>query len=122
MEQARLQQALELMGEIAQERIASGMLDAESKRITDNIDLFEAMIREAYSGVKLVVGGHHIMVVREDSPLPAEIASADTLIFDHTVAQAIWGDTYGDVLSTLALTPAETRDVVLRGLYYGRGK
>jgi len=116
MEPARLQQALQLMGEIN----AEAGVNAETKRITDNIDMFELMIRQACSGVTVVVGGHHIMFLIEGRPLPMEIPSADALIFDHVIARHVWGERYPDALSQLALEPTATRDALLRKLYYRR--
>lgn len=121
MEVARMSQMLQLFGEFrAEEQTSIGALDAETKRNTDNIDLFEAMIREAYDDVTLVVAGHHVMFMRQGHPLPGEVASADTLIFDHGVARKIWKADYEDVLVKLALEPTESRDALLRQLYLAR--
>lgn len=120
MDQARLMKTLQLLSELNAERESLGALDLESKRNTDNIDVFEGMIRESHEGVKTVVAGHHIMFMREGQPLPGEISSADTLIFDHVVAQRVWGEGYKEVLTKLALEPIATRDALLRELYCGR--
>lgn len=116
MEKERLELTMKLMGEIASEAGAN----VETKRITDNIDLFEAMVRDAYDNVQVVVGGHHILALCTGWKLPLEIASADTLIFDHRVAQRVWGGHYKKVLVMLAEEPQETRDALLRTLYAGR--
>lgn len=120
MEEQRLEQTLRLFGEIEAEKAALGTADAEAKRNTDNLDLFEAMLRETYDGVKMVVAGHHIMAIRDGQSLPVEIPSADTLIFNHTVAHRIWGDYWKTALTKLALEPVATRDALLRELYFGR--
>lgn len=117
MDQARVNEALQTMSDIAMLREAAGVLDFETKRNTDNIDIFEVMIRKAFDNVTTVVAGHHIMFLVAGSPLPTEIASADTLIFNHWVAQKVWGEKWGNVLASLALEPRETRDMLLRELY-----
>lgn len=120
MQDKRLEQTLRLFGELEAERGTEGMINVEARRITDNIDLFEAIIREAYQNVTMVVGGHHIMFIQEGCPLPGEIPSADALIFDCDVARAIWKDGYRDVLTKLALEPVATREALLRELFAQR--
>ncbi|WP_340672544.1 hypothetical protein [Bradyrhizobium ottawaense] len=117
MDQSRQQELLRLYGEMRAEQAS---LSFEDKRNADNADLFGAIIREAYEGVTFVAAGHHIMFTREAHPWPGEVASADTLIFDHGIAQKIWREGYADVLARLASEPAPGRDVLLRQLYYGR--
>jgi len=120
MREEKQKQMLKLFGEFRGELDLRKQIDIECKRNTDNIDLFETMIREAYPDTTLVVSGHHIMFVREGQSLPYEIASADTLIFDHYIAQKIWKDRYREVLAQLAVEPIETRDAVLRSLFFAR--
>lgn len=117
MDEDKQKQMLTLFGELRGEAV---MLDAETKRNVDNIDIFEAMIREAYPGVTMVVAGHHIMFVRAGVPQPGEVASADTLIFDHFVARVVWGQNYKAYLAVLAAEPVDTRDLVLRQLWERR--
>jgi hypothetical protein len=117
MDADKQRQMLTLFGELRGE---AAMLDAETKRNVDNIHIFEAMIRFAYEGVTLVVAGHHIMFMRDGVPVPGEIASADTLIFDHAIASRVWGKNYKAYLTLLAAEPIETRDQLLRDLYLGR--
>ena len=92
-------------------------LEVENARNVKNFGLFEAMIREAFDGVKLVVCGHHLMFMREGEKMPYEVASADTLMFDHRVAKKIWGGNYLEVLKRLAATPPSERDALLQALY-----
>lgn len=94
--------------------------ERENARNTDNEALFREMIQLAYPDADLVVAGHHIFYRRGD--VTEEIPSADALIFDHTIAEAVWGTDYDLVLGHLALTPVETRDVELRRLYNTRTK
>lgn len=118
----KLEQALKLFGELEAERTALGTLNAETKRNTDNVDLFEAMIREIYPDVTTIAAGHHIMYLRAGYPLPFEFPSADMLIFDHAIAKVIWKDQWQAVLTRLALTPTETRDALVRELYAAKSK
>lgn len=91
----------------------------ENQRNEDNLDLFTAMIRETHDQVQLVVVGHHI-IYKEHDKSPQEIPSADYLIFDHEIAQKVWGLKWREVLTQLAMEPAAGRDALLRRLYYGR--
>jgi hypothetical protein len=100
--------------------LVSGLWAVENKRNSDNEDLFRAIITEVYPEVDLVVAGHHIFVRRAGSPGAEEIPSADHLIFDHEIAQKIWGNNWRSALEALALEPAETRDSLLRTMYMKR--
>lgn len=98
----------------------------ENDRNAASSDLFKAIIREAYN-VKDVIIAHHLVYVREEVrgdgfkyEIVEEIPSADALIFDHEVAQKIWGDGYRDVVAKLALEPIQTRDALLSSLYRAR--
>lgn len=100
----------------------------ENDRNGENADLYKAIIREAY-GVQDVICGHHLVYQVEDKRADGftytfveEIPSADTLIFDHKVAQKIWGNSYLAVLSHLAMVPPEARDARLKELYDRRAK
>jgi hypothetical protein len=111
-------QMLALFGEYSAETPG---LDFEARRNHENFDVFEAMIREAYPDTTMAVCGHHIMYMRAGHKLPYEIASADTLIFDHDIAQRIWKDRCEEVLQRLAIEPPSNRDAVLREIYSARG-
>lgn len=120
MEQEKMKQMLDLFSEMTAERERLGSLDAETKRNTANKDLFEAMIRETYDNIVWVAFGHHIMFTIEGEDTPREIASADTLIFNHNIASKVWKDRYVEVLQRLAAEPTETRDALLNRLYEER--
>ena len=90
---------------------------AENQRNEDNSELFTSIIREAYDGVTVAVAAHHLIYTRDG--VTDEIPSADSLIFDHTIAKKIWGEGYKTFLSKLAMEPVETRDALLHELYYG---
>lgn len=104
----------------------------ENDRNVQNKDLYKAIMREAYGADESIVGHHLIYVTHEKRPDPdhpgnfynfeivQEVPSADALIFDHEVAQKIWGGVWRDNLTALALEPIETRDALLRKLYEAR--
>jgi hypothetical protein len=117
MDAAKQRQMLELYGEYRSGEPQGSWLHRETKRNTDNIALFEAMIRLAFPGVTLVVAGHHIMVMCEGVPAPIEIASADTLLFDHTIAKRVWGAQWERRLLALASAPAPMRDALLAEMF-----
>lgn len=100
----------------------------ENDRNAEATQVLKDMIREAFA-VKDVIIAHHLTYVIEDKradgytyQVVEEIPSADTLIFDHDVAQKIWGDDFKSVLTQLACEPCDRRDALLAKLYYGRQK
>lgn len=99
----------------------------ENDRNAENSDLYKEIIRECF-GVSDVIIAHHLVYVTEELrdgfkyQIVEEIPSADCLIFDHDIARRVWGSEFREVLVKLALEPAETRDALLRKLYYARGK
>lgn len=101
----------------------------ENERNERNRDLYADMIKEAHNVTTVIVGHHLVYEDKITGPdgfvyhVPAEIPSADALIFDHHEARIIWGeDEFEGVLVRLALEPVATRDDVLRQLYYNRSK
>jgi len=97
----------------------------ENARNNQNSDLFKDMIRQAF-GVDDVICAHHLTYVDVDHhdgfdyQIVQEIASADTLIFDHEAAQIIWGDHWKDILCQLAMRPTKERDELLAKLYQAK--
>lgn len=98
----------------------------ENDRNGENSAIYKAIIREAF-GVTDVICGHHLVYQIEDHrgdgftyTFVEEIPSADTLIFDHEVAQKIWGDNFREVLIKLVCEPVPDRDKLLTELYQGR--
>lgn len=88
--------------------------------------MFKDVIREAF-GVNDVIIAHHLVYVVAEThkdgfayQIVEEIPSADALLFDHAIAQKIWGDGWRDILTKLALEPCDTRDKVFSELYYAR--
>ena len=103
----------------------------ENDRNADSKDLFKAIIREVYGaeGREMdVIIGHHLSYEWREKRADGfiytfvqEIPAADTLIFDHDVAQKLWGKTWKQVLTMLALEPCDSRDQLLAKLYANRG-
>lgn len=91
--------------------------EAENARNERNEALFRAMIQMAYPDVDLVVAGHHIFYRKAGATSPEEIPSADWLIFDHTIAKAVWGDNWQCVIGLFAAHPADTRDNEVRLMF-----
>jgi len=98
----------------------------ENDRNAECSDTFKSIIREAY-GVKDVIIAHHLVYVREETradgfnyQVVEEVPSADTLIFDHKVAEKIWGKDFLPILHKLVEEPVETRDDLLTKLYNSR--
>lgn len=117
MDADKQRQMMELFGQYRAEEARESWLNRETRRNIENIALFEAMIRLAYPDTTMVVAGHHIMVMREGQSVPLEIASADTLIFDHDIAKAIWGIAWPSALRDLATQRADLRDNLLRMMF-----
>ena len=97
----------------------------ENDRNAEHNETYKAIIREAY-GVTDVICAHHLVYVKVekrdgfDFQIVEEVPSADTLIFDHDVAQKIWPTSWKVVLVKLALTPIAQRDALLTDLYNNR--
>lgn len=96
----------------------------ENNRNAENAELFKCIIRKVF-GVSDVIVAHHLVYVKVenrdgfDYQIVEEIPSADTMIFDHDVARALWGDQWQANLVSLALTPVEQRDDLLAALCRG---
>lgn len=99
----------------------------ENQRNRDHSDLYKAIIRECF-GVTDVIIAHHLTYVLSymengfSYEVVEEIPSADCLIFDHEIAQRIWGDGFKTILKRLAVEPTETRDTLLQQLWNARKK
>lgn len=99
----------------------------ENDRNTQNRKLYADIIREVYNAEQSIIAHHLTYVAIEhrdgfEYQIVEEIPAADTLIFDHEVAQKLWGASWKHVLMRLAITPVPERDVLLATMYYGRAK
>lgn len=100
---------------------AKEWLGNESRRNKRNADLFTDIVKAAYGCDEAVLIGHHIGFQRgSDISTEDEIPSADSLIFDHPIMTAVFGDKAPDVLAELATLPVPKRDHRLAELFYGR--
>jgi hypothetical protein len=90
----------------------------EIARNKANSDLWVAMVRIAYGHNDPVMVGHHIgFEIGNDFTTENEIPSADTLIFDHVIMGAVFGESAVDIMSELARLPTAKRDSALRALF-----
>lgn len=97
----------------------------ENDRNAENSELYKAIIRECFKVTDVIVAHHLVYVTSEVRDgfryqIVEEIPAADTLIFDHEVAEKVWGLSFKEKLMLLACEPASTRDRLLRKLYEER--
>lgn len=93
----------------------------ENDRNARNRELFTQMIHEAFNTNQTIIAHHLVYSIQEDDNfLVEEIPSADTLIFDHDVMKKLFPNNWREVLTSLALTPAELRDEMLKDYYHRR--
>lgn len=97
----------------------------ENDRNADSSELFKAIVREAFNVTDVIIAHHIVYVVTEkrggyEYQIVEEIPSADALIFEHRIAQKIWGDKWRECLTRLALEPVTTRDKLLAYLFNNR--
>lgn len=97
-------------------------LGYENDRNTQHAAVYTDLIRRAMSPREVVLVGHHFVCeFVSDPPKPDEdlktlneIPSADTLIFDHDIMRAVFGDHAIDVMVDCAKVPASQRDACLK--------
>lgn len=94
--------------------IAKDFLGCENARNKRHASLYTVIMQRAL-GVKTdVLIGHHLCFeMDKDINTENEIPAADTLLFDHDVMGAVFGDKAIEVMMHLARTPTESRDEVL---------
>ena len=96
-------------------------LETEDERNRTHADLFTAMVQRAFGASNSVLVGHHICFENAgDITTENEIPSADSLIFDHDIMRALFGDDAISLMQRLAATSCEARDRVLRDIYETR--
>lgn len=95
-------------------------LSSENDRNTHHADVFNQLIQIAFGVDEVIMDGHHFlfesseaMSVHDLSKLN-EMPSADTMLFDHPIMTAVFGDKAIAVMQSLAAVPVEQRDDVLR--------
>lgn len=81
-------------------------------------ELFAAIMRIAFGKEDDVSIGHHLSFQPHgDISSLNEVPSADTLIFDHNVMRAVFGDNAIPVMQRICALPADKRDDELQRLF-----
>jgi hypothetical protein len=88
-------------------------LEAENARNRRHAALYEQLIKRAYGECQVMVGHHIGMEFAGDLQTENEIPSADTLLFDHPLMVACFGDHAVQMMQDLAAVPCEQREVLL---------
>ena len=95
-------------------------LQAENDRNTHHGPVFIDLIKKAFGTDEVVMVGHHFVfepqqaMQRFDLSKLNEIPSADTLIFDHDIMKAVFGEHALPLMAKLSQVPAESRDAIVR--------
>lgn len=96
-------------------------LGYENQRNKTHAALYTRLIQRAFgnnagnAGNCAVLIGHHLTFELDgDLSTENEIPSADTLIFDHSIMQAVFGADAVRIMQALASVPAEDRDDMLK--------
>jgi hypothetical protein len=94
----------------------TGFLSFEDARNRAHAKLYAEVMRRAFGAARQtsVLIGHHLgFEFDQDIETENEIPSADTLLFNHPLMTAVFGDRAVSVMVQLAMTPTESRDAVL---------
>ena len=91
-------------------------LTVENQRNKDHAQLYVDLVQRAYGCNNAVLIGHHIVFEADgDITTENEIPAADTLLFDHEIMTAVFGeDKAMRLMSNMAVTPVEHRDALLQ--------
>lgn len=89
-------------------------LQYENARNKKYAALYTKLIKLAFGEKNAVLVGHHITFEYDgDLATENEVPSADSLIFDHDIMQAVFGDNCIRIMQHLATVDCEQRDDVL---------
>lgn len=88
-------------------------LGTENARNKKHAELYTRIIRKAIGSCDVLVGHHLTFEIGGDLSTENEIPSADTLLFDHDIMGAVFGDKAFLVMQSLAIMPADRRDELL---------
>ena len=92
-------------------------LKGEVQRNREHAGLFQRLLRIAWGDCAIIVGHHVAFQFDGDLTTEDEIPSADTLLFDHGVMGAVFGDRAREVMQRIApLRPGEREQAVTREL------
>ncbi len=91
---------------------------AEKRRNTANGELFVRLVKIAFGDEATVLVGHHIVYeFGGDLETEDEIPSADTVLFDHPIMTAVFGDAAIPLMQKIAAQlPGEREATVLAAL------
>lgn len=96
-------------------------LQAENDRNTHHGALFIEIVKRAFGISEVVMVGHHFVFEPQASMTALdltklnEIPSADTMLFDHPIMFAVFGEKDAlTIMQACALVPVELRDDIIR--------
>lgn len=95
-------------------------LQYENDRNTHHGSIFIELIQRAFGVSEVVMVGHHFVFEPKESMQNLdlgklnEIPSADTMLFDHDIMTAVFGDRAYSIMTALALTPVDRRDAIVK--------
>lgn len=84
-------------------------LAAEEERNLAGTPIFEKFLKRALGKEVNIIAGHHIIFMADGNP-PNEISSADTLWFDHTLMNRVFGPKALMVMQVCASRPRDKRE------------
>lgn len=92
-------------------RPTAKFLKDEGKRNRANADLFRAMLCVAWGEDCDIIVGHHInFQFDKDFRTEDEIPAADTLLFDHDIMSAVFGDAALGIMREISVLPPYRRE------------
>lgn len=101
--------------------VTKDYLGFEGRRNKTHAALYTELMKRAIDGadVSVIIGHHLTFEISGNLETENEIPSADTLIFDHDLMKAVFGDRAVGIMMHLAAVPCEARDELL-GKYMGK--
>lgn len=94
-------------------RPATRFLGPEGKRNRANAALYKAMLCVAWGECEVIVGHHVNFQFDGDLSTEDEIPSADTLLFDHDIMGAVFGDSAVLLMTQIAAVRPYERERIL---------
>ena|SRR5215471_18013464 len=93
-------------------------IQSEGKRNRDNAMLYVTLITKAYGVQFEMFIGHHLAYKSQHDAKTTldEIPSADTLLFDHEIMTAVFGQRAIPIMQMLAAKPCGEREQLLETL------
>ncbi len=94
-------------------------LQTENDRNVRHGQVFIDLLHRAFGPEEVIMVGHHFVFEPKDSMQALDLAnlneipSADTLIFDHDIMGAVFGERAIPIMGQLAAVPAERREEIL---------